>query len=85
MLAVAELDFIIDTPKTSPSSNSAVDDVLNVAVALELSVFRFTPVTVSAAVGANTPDTEFAIQNNTWQEVPIAAVVCSTTLTILPS
>tara|TARA_Y100000385_G_C12802623_1_gene512559 strand:- start:141 stop:395 length:255 start_codon:yes stop_codon:yes gene_type:complete len=84
MLAVAELDFIIDTPKTSPSSNSAVDVVLNVAVALELAVFKFTPVTVSEAEGANTPEL-VATQNNTWQDVPIAAVVLSTTLTILPS
>ena len=83
MLAVAASDFIIDTPNTSPSSNSAVDVVLNVAVALELAVFKFTPVTVSAADGANTPEL-VATQNNTWQDVPIAAAVCSTTLTILP-
>ena len=83
MLAVDELDFIIDTPKTSSALNCAVEFVLNVAVALELAVFRFTPVTVSAADGANTPAL-VATQNNTWQAVPIAAVVCNTTLTILP-
>ena len=65
MLAVDELDFIIDTPNTSPSLNSAVEFVLNVATACELAVFKFTPVTVSDAEGANTPDILFAIQNNT--------------------
>jgi hypothetical protein len=79
MLAVAELDFIIDTPTTSPSLKVAE---LKVAVSLEFAVFRSIPVT-SSVYEAKVP-VLFVFQNCTLQALPIAAVVCKAIFTSLP-